>query len=41
MRGVAYAGNDPRLPRMRQLEEREAMLLAQLEILYQEALPDG
>lgn len=41
MRGVAYAGNDPRLPRMRQLEEREAMLLAQLEVLYQEALPGG
>lgn len=40
MRGVAYAGNDPRLPRMKELELREAKLLGQLEILFREVIPD-
>lgn len=38
MRGVAYAGNDPRLPRMRDLEEREARLLEELNNLYREVI---
>lgn len=40
MRGIAYPGNDPRLPRMRDLEHREASLLAQLDLLYREVIPD-
>jgi hypothetical protein len=40
MRGVAYAGNDPRLPRMRELEEREARLLEELNVLYREVIKD-
>lgn len=36
MRKVAYAGNDPRLPRLQELQRREAVLLAKLDALFQE-----
>ena len=40
MRGIAYASNDPRLPKMRELEEREARLLEELNNLYSEVIKD-
>lgn len=36
MHKVAYAGNDPRLPRLEELERRETVLLAKLDALFQE-----
>ena len=40
LHGMAYASNDPRLPRMRELEEREARLLEELNNLYREVIRD-
>ena len=40
MQGVAYVGNDPRLPRMHELEERETRLLQELNTLYREVIKD-
>lgn len=40
MIGIAYPANDSRLLKMRALQKREAALLAQLESLYREVIPD-
>lgn len=40
MRGVAYMQGDPRLSSMRRLETREAALLSQIELLYEEVIPN-
>lgn len=40
MRGIAYSASDPRLRVMRGLQEREAALIAQLDVLYREVIPN-
>ena len=40
MRGVAYVGSDPRLPRMRVLEQRESRLLEEIDSLYHGVIND-